>query len=117
MAIFFEKNTWIFGYGLDYRFYHILQRESHLSGIDLNGKNDVISDFLISDKNFTVIVELKKPNIPLYENDQNRSESWKLSKDITYSISQILAQKAEWQIKSENENFDKDGKLDSLKNR
>ena len=109
--LFFEKNTWIFGYGLDYKFLRILQRESHLSGINLNGKNDVISDFLIADKNFTVIVELKKPNTPLFENDQNRSESWRLSKDITYSVSQILAQKAEWQIKSENENYDKNGNL------
>lgn len=106
---FFEKNTWIFGYGLDYKFLSILQRESHISGIDLNGKNDVISDFLMADKNFTVIVELKKPNTPLFENEQNRSESWRLSKDLTYSVSQILTQKAEWQLKGEQENFDKNG--------
>ncbi|HEY4789429.1 MAG TPA: Shedu immune nuclease family protein [Bacteroidales bacterium] len=108
---FFEKNTWIFGYGLDYKFFSILQRESHLSGVDLSGKNDVISDFLMADKNFTIIVELKKPNTPLFESSQDRSESWRLSKDMTYSVSQILAQKAEWQIKSEKENFDKEGNL------
>jgi hypothetical protein len=106
---FFEKNTWIFGYGLDYKFLSILQRESHISGVDLNGKNEVISDFLMADKNFTIIVELKKPNTPLFENEQNRSESWRLSKELTYSVSQILSQKAEWQLKSENENFDKYG--------
>jgi hypothetical protein len=106
---FFEKNTWIFGYGLDYKFLRILRRESHISGVDLNGKNDVISDFLIADKNFTIIVELKKPNTQLFENEQNRSESWRLSRELTYSVSQILAQKAEWQLKSENENFDKHG--------
>ncbi len=106
---FFEKNTWIFGYGLDYKFLSILQRESYISGIDLNGKNNVISDFLMADKNFTVLVELKKPNTPLFENEQNRSESWRLSKELTYSVSQILAQKAAWQLKSENENFDNEG--------
>jgi len=108
---FFENNTWIFGYGLDYRFLRILQRESSISNIDLNGKNVVKTDFLMGDKNFTVIVELKKPTTPLFEKDQDRSESWRLSKDITYSISQILSQKAEWQIKSERENFDNSGEL------
>lgn len=109
--LFFENNTWIFGYGLDYKFLRILQRESYVSGIYLDGKNYVKTDFLVADKNFTVIVELKKPNTPLFENKQDRSESWRLSKDITYAVSQILAQKAEWQIKSEKDNFDKDGNL------
>ena len=31
---FFEKNEWIFGYGLDYRFQTILQRESHVSDVE-----------------------------------------------------------------------------------
>ena len=108
---FFENNTWIFGYGLDYRFLQILQRESSISNVDLNGKNTVKTDFLMGDKNFTVIVELKKPTTSLFEKEQDRSESWRLSKDLTYAISQILSQKAEWQLKSEKENFDNKGNL------
>jgi len=88
-----------------------LQRESSISNIDLNGKNAVKTDFLMGDKNFTVIVELKKPTTPLFEKDQDRSESWRFSKYLTYSISQILSQKAEWQIKSERDNFDDTGEL------
>jgi hypothetical protein len=109
--VFFQNNTWIFGYGLDYRFLQILQRESNVSNIDLDGKNSVKTDFLMGDKNFTVIVELKKPTTPLFEKDKDRSESWRLSKDLTYSISQILSQKAEWQMKSERGNFNEDGDL------
>jgi hypothetical protein len=109
--LFFENNTWIFGYGLDYRFLQILQRESSISNVDLNGKNTVKTDFLMGDKNFTVIVELKKPTTPLFEKEQDRSESWRLSKELTYAISQILSQKAEWQIKSEKDNFNEDNDL------
>src|SRR5471030_544685 len=58
---FFENNEWIFGYGLRYKYLSILQREAHISHSDLNGSNDVITDFLLSDSKFTKIVELKTP--------------------------------------------------------
>jgi hypothetical protein len=106
---FFMRNSWIFGYGLDYKFLSILQKEASVSSIDLDGKNEVKSDFLLATKNFTVLVELKRPDTPLFEKAKNRSESWRLSKDLTYAVSQILAQKAEWQINSESKTFDKDG--------
>jgi hypothetical protein len=32
--------------------------------------------------------------------------SWKLSSDLMFSISQILEQKANWEIKSEKTNYD-----------
>lgn len=103
---FFNDNTWIFGYGLDYQFLQILQKESSVSGSDLSGKNTVFSDFLLGASRFTVLVELKRPDTPLFEYEKNRSESWKLSKDLTFSISQILAQKAEWEIKGKQTQYD-----------
>jgi len=103
---FFNENTWIFGYGLDYQFLQILQKESSVSGSDLSGKNTVFSDFLLGTNKFTVLVELKKPDTPLFENKRNRSESWQLSKDLTFAISQILAQKAEWEIKGKQIQYD-----------
>src|SRR5690606_6967989 len=48
---------------------------------------------------------------PLFETGGNRSKSWRLSKDITNSVSQILTQKAEWELKSQTEQFDSEGKL------
>lgn len=106
---FFKNNSWIFGYGLDYKFLSIIQKEASLSSIDLDGKNEVKSDFLLADNNFTVIVELKRPDTQLFEKDKNRSESWRLSKDLTYAISQILTQKAEWELNSQNKKFDNEG--------
>lgn len=106
---FFKNNSWIFGYGLDYKFLSILQKEASVSNIDLDGKNEVKSDFLLADNNFTVLVELKRPDTPLFEKDKNRSESWKLSKDLTYAVSQILAQKAEWELNFQTKNFDEFG--------
>jgi hypothetical protein len=91
---FFEKNSWILGYGLDYRFMGILQREFHASTGEANGSNGVISDYLMGDKRFTTFVELKKPSTPLFSNSQNRSNSWRLSNDLFYAVSQILEQKA-----------------------
>lgn len=106
---FFEENPWIFGYGLNYQYLKILQREAHVSGVGLDGKNEVISDFLMGNK-FTVLVELKRPDTNLFGSKIERSETWKLSAELHSAVSQILAQKAEWQIKSEKKNYDLEGK-------
>jgi len=106
---FFKENAWIFGYGLDYRYLSILQKEASVSSTDIDGKNEVQADFLMADNNFTVIVELKRPDTPLFEKDKNRSKSWKLSKELTYAVSQILTQKAEWEINSSSKPFDSEG--------
>jgi len=102
---FFEKNHWIFGYGLDYRFQNILQRESHLSDSNIDGKNTVIGDYLLGDKFFTTFVELKKPSTPLFSKEKNRSNSWRLSNDLIDSVSQILEHKSSGMIKLEKKQF------------
>ncbi len=106
---FFEKNEWIFGYGLDYRFQTILQRESHVSDVELNGSNTVIADYLVGDKKFTTFVEVKKPSTPLFGTIKNRSNSWRLSNDFFHSISQILEQKASGLIKLDKQQYDSSG--------
>ena len=108
---FFETNEWIFGYGLKYKFLKILQREAHISRTDLNGGNDVIADFLISDSRFTKIVELKTPTTKLFTKRQGRSDTWFLSSELTDAVSQILAQKANWEIESQSRNYTTDGEL------
>ena len=109
--VFFEKNTWIFGYGLDYRFLSILQREAAVSSSDIDGKNTTNSDFLLGSTDFTVLVELKRPDTSLFEATKNRSRSWKLSNDIVDAVSQILAQKAAWEIKSAQDCYTAGGNL------
>jgi hypothetical protein len=108
---FFDNNSWIFGYGLDYKFLKIVQKEASVSDSDVDGTNSVISDFLLGNKRFTVLVELKRPDTRLFENSKNRSNSWTLSKDLTNAVSQILTQKAEWEIKSQMEQFDSEGNV------
>lgn len=98
---FFQKNPWIFGFGLDYRYLNILQAEAHVADTDLGGKDASIVDFLMGCSNFTVLVEVKKPSTPLFLKSQNRANSWRLSRDFTDAVSQILEQKASWQIKAE----------------
>lgn len=100
---FFNKNPWIFGYGLDYRFMGILQKEFSASGTEADGSGQVNGDFLIGDKKFTTFVELKKPDTPLFKNSTTRSGVWKLSTDLMEAKSQILEQKASGQIKLEKE--------------
>jgi len=106
---FFEKNEWIFGYGLDYRFQTILQREPHLSDVELNGSNTVIADYLLGDKKFTTFVEIKKPSTLLFGPVKNRSNSWSLSNNVVHSVSQILEQKASGLIKLDKEQYNSSG--------
>ena len=108
---FFEKNEWIFGYGLDYRFKTILQREAYVSDVGLDGSNTVIADYLLGDKKFTTFVELKKPSTKLFGKPKNRSNSWTLSNDVVDSISQILEQKASGLIKLDKKQFGSDGNI------
>ncbi|MFA6533986.1 MAG: Shedu immune nuclease family protein [Patescibacteria group bacterium] len=110
---FFGINDWIFGYGLDYKFLGILQKEAHISNTDLSGKEGVIGDFLLGCNKFTVIVELKRPDTALFKN-KNRSNSWSLSDDLINAFSQILEQKASWQIQAEsnaNNNYNDNGEI------
>ncbi len=102
---FFEKNEWIFGYGLDYRLQQILQREARLSDAELDGSNTVINDFLLGDKFFTTFIELKKPSTPLFANEKNRSNSWRLSNDLFDSVSQILEHKASGLIRLDSNQY------------
>lgn len=97
---FFGENEWIFGFGLDYRFLGILQREAHISEADLRGRDGAIADFLMGATNFTVLVELKRPDTPLFTKSQSSAGTWRLSTALIEAVSQILEQKAAWQVKA-----------------
>ena len=64
--------------------------------------------------NFTALVELKLPSTPLFTARADRAKSWRLSGDLTAAVSQILEQKASWQVKAEANargNFTEHGEL------
>lgn len=108
---FFKRNEWIFGYGLDYRFLGILQDEAEVGVPDLSGSNSPTTDFLAATKHFTMLVELKLPGTTLFSSRRNRSGAWKLSTDLYDAVSQILEQKASWQVRSAMSAVTRDGNL------
>lgn len=107
---FFDNNRWIFGYGLDYRFLGILQREAEVGESDTGGRDGSITDFLLGCKDFTVLVEIKKPSTSLFVDSRTAAGVQRISNDLVRSISQILGQKADWQVRSTHgRNFDDQG--------
>ena len=100
--LFFEQNQWIFGYGLDYKFNYILQREYSTGSKGLDAKGEAIGDFILTDSQFTVLVELKTPRTKLFSSEKFRNGCWKISNDLANVTSQVLAQKHEVTV-----NFDK----------
>lgn len=113
---FLASNEWIFGFGLDYRFLGILQEEARLGSADVAGKGNPSGDFLLGAREFTVLVELKTPETPLFKRSLNRSGSWQLSSELVSAVSQILEQKAQWQVRAEGGNlYDRDGQPISQK--
>ena len=69
--------------------------------------------FLLGCNKFTVLVELKRPDTDLFK-DKNRSNSWSLSTELIDAFSQILEQKASWQIQAEsnaNNNYNDNGEI------
>jgi len=111
---FFKNNDWIFGFGLDYRYLGILQKEAHISPTDVVGKDGSIGDFLMGSSKFTVLVELKRPDTSLFSKAKSSANAWRLSEDLIHAVSQILEQKASWQVFAEtngNKNFNDHNEL------
>ncbi len=96
---FFEKNTWIFGYGLDYRFLNHIQSQPNYGGGDVAGRTGHEGDFLHhSDGNikFTVLVEIKKPDSQLVS--EYRSGINKPSAELSGGVSQLQVCCRQWEL-------------------
>lgn len=97
---FFEKNKWIFGYGLNYEILRQEQTQPHYGGTRVEGKGGERGDYLTStmgDINFTVLVEIKTPATPLLQGTKEvRNGAWSLSKELTDALVQIEANIATW---------------------
>lgn len=109
---FFEKNTWILGYGLDYIFNTELDEkklEQITSGSDFSSKGKRIDALLKSQGaiNSLCFCELKLNNHPLLKQvkDSHRPESWQISNELAGAIAQVqqTTQKAIRGIKSKTE--------------
>lgn len=113
---FFNKNQWIFGYGLNYQFLSQMTSQPHYGGANYKGVGNQKGDFLFHTKaeiKFTVLVEIKRNNTPLLavnskgENIKYRNGAWQLSYHLVGGVSQIQINCKTWQRKSfEPENVD-----------
>lgn len=109
---FFEKNKWIFGYGLDYQILRQEQVQPNYGGTKVDGKGGERGDYLTStrgDLSFTVLVEIKTPATPLLQGAKEiRNGAWSLSKDLTDAITQIEANIATWEKEGSRQDDNKD---------
>ena len=92
---FFEKNTWIFGYGLNYIFTTNLEGkklEQVVKGFDFHSSGKR-TDALLKTRGIIsalCFVEIKKHNTPLvYHAKQYRADCWRISDELSGSISQL----------------------------
>ncbi|WP_170765022.1 Shedu immune nuclease family protein, partial [Ruegeria lacuscaerulensis] len=94
---FFDKHQWVFGYGLDYRIMRQFDREMTVGGGGTDNQNKPVVDFLLNFTDYTVLVEIKRPNTRIFKSGKGgRAGTWEFSSEFTSAVSQVLEQKAEW---------------------
>jgi hypothetical protein len=97
---FFERNKWIFGYGLNYQILRQERTQPYYGGTRVDGRGGQRGDYLTStlgDIKFTVLVEIKTPGTPLLQGKEEiRSGAWSWSKELTDALSQIEANIDTW---------------------
>jgi len=109
---FFTNNDWIFGYGLNYQFLHLLEDQPDYGGRTFKGTGSQKGDFLMrtdADSRFTVLVEIKTPATKLLSYTKSeprqvknpRNDVWLLSSDLLGAISQIQVNCRTWSIDSQ----------------
>ena len=111
---FFERQPWVFGYGLDYRVMRTFDREMTVSGGGTDNREKPVVDFLMSFTDYTVLVEIKRPDTPIFRGKPSgggsRAGTRAFSSEFTGAVSQILEQKAEWlAFAASGEHYSRDG--------
>ncbi len=113
--IFFEQNTWIFGYGLSYQFLKPVQNQPHYGGQTLGGTGTEKGDFLQRTEaqvKFTVLVEIKKPDTALLAPKLYRNAAWQLGEDLTGGVTQLQANCRRWEIEGSRTEENREGLSD-----
>jgi hypothetical protein len=94
---YFEREKWVFGYGLDYRVMRQFSREATVGAGGSDNQDKPVIDFLMTFTDYTVLVEVKRPDTPIFRASRGgRAGTWEFSSDFVSAVSQILEQKAEW---------------------
>jgi hypothetical protein len=98
---FFERSTWIFGYGLNYRFLSTITPQPEYGGRLVTGKGGQRGDFLTAteaDRRFTVLVEIKRPDSLLVEDKLYRNKVHILGEDLTDGVAQLQSNCRTWEL-------------------
>lgn len=111
---FFEREPWVFGYGLDYRVMRTFDREMTVSGGGTDNREKPVVDFLMTFTDYTALVEIKLPTTRIFRASKSsggsRAGTYAFSSEFTSAISQILEQKAEWlAFAGSGHHFNRDG--------
>jgi len=108
---FFDREQWVFGYGLDYRVMRQFDREMTIGAGGTDNQNKPVADFLMSFTDYTVLVEIKRPDTLIFKPSRGgRAGTWEFSSDFMGAVSQIIEQKAEWSVFAQmGEHYDKAG--------
>lgn len=109
---FFEEQSWVFGYGLDYRIMRPFDREMVVGKAGTDNRDKPTVDYLMTFTDYTVLVEIKRPDTLIFQRRKSgRAGTWRFSGDFMDAFSQILEQKAEWLIAAQSgDHFDKSGR-------
>lgn len=113
---FFEKNTWIFGYGLNYIFATTLEEkklEQVVSGYTFNSSGKRV-DGLLKTKGLIsslCFVEIKRHDTSLIDSKEYRPDCWNVSRELSGAVSQIqkTVQRSINELPTQNRLSDKKG--------
>ena len=93
---YFEKNTWIFGFGLSYQFNSPLEGkklEQSVKGYDFNASGKRVDGLLKTRGYLSSLAfgEIKTHTTPLIQNTKTpyRGESWRVSNELSGGVAQI----------------------------
>ncbi|MBY5554143.1 Shedu immune nuclease family protein [Rhizobium leguminosarum] len=108
---FFERQSWVFGYGLDYRIMRPFDREMVVGAGGTDDRDRTTVDYLMNFTDYSVLVEIKRPDTPIFQQRRSgRAGTWRFSNEFMDAISQVLEQKAEWLVQAQTgQNYDKSG--------
>uniref|UniRef100_UPI0013ECC5F3 Shedu immune nuclease family protein n=1 Tax=Paludisphaera soli TaxID=2712865 RepID=UPI0013ECC5F3 len=98
---FFKRNTWIFGYSLDYRFVSSVVDQPYYGGKQVTGRDGQRGDFLAAseaDHRFTVLVEIKRPDSLLVDDELYRNKVHRLGDDLVGGVAQLQSSCRTWEV-------------------
>lgn len=108
---FFEKNTWIFGYGLNYQILRAVSSQPTYGGQAVGGKGTNKGDFLTATGatiNFTVLVEIKAPHTDLLEKKPYRNDTYAPGSDVIGGVTQLRANALQWETQGSRTDANRD---------